>query len=323
MQENAVELKDLQPGRSLPMTVDGYVQCVVIQGVLYLGGGWSSTGDRSDEILKFHDNHWIKLPHCLRYSFAMATLHDQLVLVGGEVHKKSLPRELKVWDGQKDKWTEGIYPKMAHGRFDCSAVSHGGVLAVAGGWKRASELLDTISLLDTNTADCNWKTASVRLPVCCNSMKSVMVGDCWYLMGGSSHEGQGGGNNIDETDIVFSVSFSELQKEGSSVKTIKGLNCVSSTPVAYGGHLYAIGGKKSSIASCQIMKLHFVLPGARDGSANSASQQDSRAVWTKVGKLPQAAWNYVCAVTDTGLIVTGGELDDDNCSTKTYLAPFV
>ena len=319
LQARAINLTDWKSVPNIPLGVCGYVQCVVVQGVLYLGGGWSSD-TRSDIVMRFRDNTWSSLPYCLRERFSMTDLNNKLVLVGGKSNKiKALPKNIKVLDGQQ-KWSEDRYPDMPNGRYDCSAVSHGGVLAVTGGWSRTTsntiKLLNTISLLDTNVAVCSWKSARVRLPVCCHSMKSVMVGDKWYLMGGMSSASTSSRHNCKETAQVFCVSFPELQREGSLVKEIEGLGHFFSTPLSYGDSLYAVGGKMDGeMPSDQIAML------SGNGCDSAASKGSTAAVWTQVGALPQGAWNYVCAVINTGLVVTGGELSDEDWSTKSYLAP--
>ena len=102
----------------MPFGMDGYVQSVVVQGRVYVGGGYA--GFKSDNYIVMEydlsSGKWTKLPPYEVKFFAMAVINNQLVLVGGI--KSDL---VCVWRAESQKWTQN-FPEMPTGRSLCSAV---------------------------------------------------------------------------------------------------------------------------------------------------------------------------------------------------------
>ncbi len=71
-------------GPDMPFDMGGYIQSVVINGMVYVGGGWTIR-DENEYIVMTYDTHsgrWGTLPPYTR-SFGMTVIRDQLVLMGG------------------------------------------------------------------------------------------------------------------------------------------------------------------------------------------------------------------------------------------------
>ena len=91
---------------------------------MYVGGGRASyVASDNDYIVMTYDistGKWATLPPYRAYGFAMTSINNQLVLVGGNKNGDS-SKVLGVWDANKKQWTHP-YPEMHTARKSCSAV---------------------------------------------------------------------------------------------------------------------------------------------------------------------------------------------------------
>ena len=108
--------------------MSGYVQSVVVQGRVYVGGGYAGFMSPDDYIIMEYDissGKWTKLPPYRAYSFAMTVIDNQLVLVGGDTEKNGRlvcsSKVLGVWRADSQKWTK-FFSEMTTGRCLCSPV---------------------------------------------------------------------------------------------------------------------------------------------------------------------------------------------------------
>ena len=281
-----------------------------------MGGG---DGIREAVVMVYdpHSDQWSQLPPFEFTNFGMAAVNDQLVLVGGwddsgmDGSGKRTNR-LGVWDEKSHQWTEP-YPPMRTVRTNPSVVAHekwlvvaGGygdsghgflnrILVVAGGYGRSA--VDRVEILDTTTRQ--WYSA-VPLPQRCAVMKSALVEDTLYLMGGYD------GGAIKE---VFTVSLSALiqqaitPSEAASPATTQMLwQTLPPTPLRYSAaltlhsSLLAIGGRddKRKLSPA----IHLYQPNTRE--------------WVKVGDLPIARDSCVSTLLPSGEILVLGGRDDDH-----------
>ena len=79
----------------MPSIMYGYVQSVVVQGTVYVGG--SSSDNRVVIAFDITSRKWTTLPPYTAHSFAIAATSNQLVLVGGEAHGGYV-KVLGAWD---------------------------------------------------------------------------------------------------------------------------------------------------------------------------------------------------------------------------------
>ena len=169
-----------RPACEMPFAMGHYVQSVVVQGMLYVGGGDS---DYDKVILEYGTatKEWSRIKCKLCY-FTMAVINNQLVRIGGYM-KGGRNNQLGVWNDCTRKW-EYPYQPMSIARDRCSVVVSSGWLIVAGGWSESTDghALDSIEVL--NIASNQWHTGP-STPAPWFAMRAVCVrDDMCYFMGG-------------------------------------------------------------------------------------------------------------------------------------------
>ena len=242
-----------------------------------------------------HSDQWSQLPPYEFRLFGMAAVNDQLVLVGGRDGSKRTNR-LGVWDEKSHQWTEP-YPPMKAVRTSPSVVTYEKWLVVAGGFD-GSVALDRVEILDTTTRQ--WYSAA-PLPQRCSRMKSALVGDTLYLMGGWC-----GGKPVMK---VFTVSLPALVQQATTPseaaspattqtlwQTLPPTPLGYSAPLALRGSLLAIGGQdnRGKVTSA----IHLYQPNTRE--------------WVKVGDLPSARDSCVSTLLPSGEFLVLGGIGDDH-----------
>ena len=289
----------------MPFGMAGYVQSVVVQGRVYVGGGYAGYG--SDIVMEYDisSGKWAKLPPYRACYFAMTAINNQLVLVGG-LGRGGYSKVLCVWRAESMEWTHP-YPDMPTARSECSAVVYNEWLAVAGG-EEGGVTLSSVEVMNTDSKQ--WYAAPPT-PTPWSSMRTAIVGDTCYFMGG--HTGPVG---IAAT-VVYSVSLPALISQLPSLdsrergkqhqiwKEIPGLQTTCSTPLSIRGSFLAVGGRD------------------RDGEAVSAIHlyQPDTGEWVKVGDLPTPRYHCTCAmIADTEMLVAGGIDDKHNRSNRCDIA---
>ena len=276
----------------MPFAMSDYLQSVVVQGTVYVGGGCSSNAAEHVQVVMAFDitsGKWTTLPPYRTRNFAMTAINNQLVLVGGEDHG-GYSKVLGVWGADNKQWTHP-YPGMHTARSHCSAVVYNEWLVVAGGvagWKR-------LSSIEVMNIDSKQWFAGPPTPTPWQYMKTATVGDVCYFMGGRTTSSFFG------TNKVYSVSLSALTTELNSNnastsetqlwKEISGLQTVRSSPLSISGSLLAVGGRDKKRKSMTV--IHLYVPGTGE--------------WVKVGDLPAPRYNCTCAmITDGEMLVAGG-----------------
>ena len=159
-------------------------------------------------------------------------------------------------------------------------------IIVAGG---NDDKVYTSSVEVLDVASRRWYIAQ-SLPYPRSSLKSTLIGNTLYLMGGFDH--------TRAIKTVHHVDLNELIAKALSNldtptlwQTLQEVPLVFSAPLSIGRSLLAVGG--------------------RDGENSSSSiylyQPDTRR-WVKVGDLPTARYRCTCSVLPSGeVIVAGGE----------------
>ena len=273
----------------MPFGMSDYVQSVVVEGTVYVGGGGAGYGSANNYIVMTYDIStwkWATLPPYRAWAFAMTAINNQLVLVGGSYRGVGKSKVVGVWDADNKQWTHP-YPEMHTARDLCSAVVHNEWLVVAGGWSTGARL-SSVEVMNTNS---NQWYAGPPTPIPWKTMKTATVGDECYFMGG--YNATGFRNNT-----VYSVSLSALTtglnsstRKGQIWKEISGLQTTNSTPLSISGSLLAVGGRDKDRKT--VTAIHLYKPDTGE--------------WVKVGDLPTPRWNCPCAmITDRELLVAGG-----------------
>ncbi len=234
----------------MPVAKSGCIQSVEINDTVYVGGGVTGRDDDAHIVMAYNtqSGQWHTLPPYGTCWFAMTTINNKLVVVGGSNRDLSDSSELGEWQPDNNQWTHP-FPPMSTPRCWPLATSYKHWLVVAGGYHR--DCLQIVEVLDVSNMQ--WSTGPLT-PTPWVRMKSTTIGDTWYLMGGRCEKLW---QNI--TD-VYSVSLVALVLRSSSDSSniwnkLPSLNCTDSCPLNIGGSLLAVCGEdmksKKSVSTIQ------------------------------------------------------------------------
>ena len=129
-------------GPYLPFVMSRYIQSVVTEGRLYVGGGSRNFSDRI--VMEYNGREWATLPPYAMVSFAMTAIANQLVLVGGWEYA-GYSKVLGVWGADHKAWTHP-YPDMPTARSRSSVAVYKEWLVVAGG-QSGQGILSSVEVL--------------------------------------------------------------------------------------------------------------------------------------------------------------------------------
>ena len=279
----------------MPFEMRGYVQSVVVEGTVYVGGGRADS--YSDNTVMTYDistGKWATLPPYRARGFAVTVINNQLVLVGGEEHDAKINlKVLGVWNSDDKQWTRP-YPEMHTARSYCSAVVYKEWLVVTGGLLPGVNLFaNLLSVEVMNTISKQWY-AGPPTPALWSCMRTAVVGNTCYFMGGLISEFS--------TYEVYTVSLSALtswltskeprKKKSPMWSEISGLQLTNSTPLSISGSLLAVGGKNKDRKAVTAIHLY----------------QPDTGKWVKVGDLQTPGRNYTCVLLNPNreILVFGG-----------------
>ena len=269
----------------MPIEMGTTVQSVVIGDTVYVGGGDAVNYRDLCTVMKLEQDQWTKLPEYTARCFAMTSLANQLVLVGGWDLRNNKPtNQLAVFES--GEWTHP-YPPMNIARGSSTAVSFNNRIIVAGG-RDDKVRISSVEVLDV--ASRRWYIAQ-SLPNPQSGLKSTLIENTLYLMVGVDHTGT--------TETVYHVDLNELiAKAHSNLDTPTLWQTLQEAPLMWSAPL-SIGRSLLAVA------------GADDRGNPSSSihlyQPDTRR-WVKVGDLPTARYYCTCSVLPSGeVIVAGGK----------------
>ncbi|XP_064407475.1 mitogen-activated protein kinase kinase kinase kinase 4-like isoform X3 [Halichondria panicea] len=272
-------------GKDMPIKMGTSVQSVVIGDTVYVGGGYADNGRDRCTVMKLEQDQWTKLPEYTAKYFAMTSLANRLVLVGGKDPRNNKPtNQLAVFES--GEWTHP-YPPMNIARDSSTAFSFNNHIIVAGG-RDDKGRISSVEVLDVALR--RWYIAQ-SLPNPRSELKSTLIGNTLYLMGGWDHTGI--------TKTVHHVDLNELIAKALSNldtptpwQTLQEVPLVFSAPLSIERSLLAVGGEDD-----------------RDNSSSSIHlyQPDTRR-WVKVGDLPTARYSCTCSVLPSGEVIVAGGL---------------
>ena len=274
----------------MPFGMVDYVQSVVVQGRLYVGGGFDDLGSDNNYTVMEYDissGAWTTLPPYRACYFAMTVIKNQLVLVGGKERDAGESKVLGVWGAGRKAWTHP-YPDMPTARQGSSALVHHQWLVVAGGWA-PGECVSCVEVLNTESKQ--WY-AGPPTPTPWTNMKTAVVGDVGYCMGGYVT----GSATSQVYGVCMSTLISHITSTASSGpdreiwKEIPGLQLTHSTPLSIRGALLAVSGMDKGKA---VTGIHLYHPDTGE--------------WVKVGDLPSPCRDCTCAmIGDREMLVAAG-----------------
>ena len=281
----------------MPFGMFCYPEVVTLKESVYVGGGNSISG-REDQMVMVYDisrDQWNILPQYQFCRFAMTTLNNQLLVIGG-LDKQTNKRTNVVgnWDMSQQKWAHK-FPPMHVARSGAAAVTHSDRWVVVTGGHGSKEA--HVEILDS--LEGHWYWANAPLPQQLYKMSSTTIDDVWYLLGGYS--GREAVKTVVFIHLDKLVSQTVIQTSALSAtpghdrpvqwQVLPDTPLVGSTALAYNGLLLAIGGEK------EIDK----------GSSAIHSYQPVTNCWIKTGNLLSERKECGCAVLPSGeLFVVGG-----------------
>ncbi len=271
----------------MPVAMSGYIQLVEINDTMYVGGGL--TARHGDKYIMMAYNkqscQWHTLPPYSTRSFAVTTINNKLVVVGGRNRDGSDSSELGEWQYDSNQWTHP-FPPMSTPRCVHSATSYKHWLVVAGGC-HGDCLHASVEILDVYNM--KWSTGP-STPTPWTMMKSTVIGDTWYHMGGRCEK------PLHDSPDIYSISLEALVSHSSSDSSniwnkLPSLNCTLSCPLNFGGSLLAVGGfdKKSKKPVSTIQRY---VPETN--------------TWVQARQLPHAVHNCTCIMTSDKVHIMGG-----------------
>ncbi len=214
----------------MPVAMSVYIQSVEINDTVYVGGGWTDRREDANIVMAYNIQscQWHTLPPYSTRFFAMTTINNKLVVVGGRNRDGSDSSKLGEWQPDSNQWTHP-FPPMSTPRWYPSATSYKHWLVVAGGY-HGSCLHVSVEVLDV--FNMQWSTEP-STPTPWYMMKSTTIADTWYLMGGEFKD-------VGWSSDVYSVSLEALVSHSSSDSSniwnkLPSLNCIWSCPLNIGG----------------------------------------------------------------------------------------
>ncbi|XP_064389135.1 uncharacterized protein LOC135337165 [Halichondria panicea] len=275
-------------GKDMPIKMSGSIQSVVIGDTVYVGGGLAVNDHDMCTVMKLEQDQWTKLPEYTSYWFAMTSLANRLVLVGGRDPKSC--NQLSIFES--GEWAHP-YPPMNIAHSSSTAVSFNNHIIVAGGRDDKDKRISSVEVLDV--ASRRWYIAQ-SLPHPRSTLKSTLIGNTLYLMRGSDYTERA-------TKTVHHVDLNELiAKTLSNLDTSTLWQTLQEVPLKFSAPL-SIGRSRLAV-------------GGRDGRGSPSSSihlyhPDTRR-WVKVGDLPTARYNCTCSVLPSEeVIVAGGHANTD------------
>ena len=262
------------------------VQSVVVEDSVYIGGGDAVNLYDMHTVMKLdlQQDEWTKLPEYSARFFAMLSLANQLVLVGGyDPARQSPTNQIALFT--TGRWVRP-FPPMTTARHSSTAVCYNNHIIVVGGFD-GQGYISSVELLDVEAR--RWYSANL-LPNPRKELKSTVIGSTLYLMGGWDHTGL--------TKVMHKVDINELIAKAKPKEVTPTLwQVISDTPLQYstplsvGGSLLAVGGHDDRVNPSSSIYLY----------------QSYTGRWVKVGDLPTACYNCTCSVLPSGdVIVAGG-----------------
>ena len=228
-----------------------------------------------------HSRKWHTLPPYSAEKFAMTTIHNKLVLVGGR-HNLDAVDQLGVWQTDSNQWTRP-FPPMPTPRSSPSATSYKHWLVVAGGSRFNSSLNVEVLNVDSN----QW-SAGPSIPTPWQSMKSTTMGDTWYLMGGYDGWGFPTGDYYISLEALASLSATD---SSNIWRKLPSPNYSYSCPLNSEGSLLVFGGWDRE-KKCGVSTIQRYVPETN--------------TWVAAGELPLDVYDCTCIITSGKLYVIGG-----------------
>lgn len=284
-----------------------YPQAVVLKGKVYIGGGIADDADQNActavTCYDIERNQWTALPQYSEGFFAMTTINEKLVLIGGrEPHMAKTSKLIGVWSEPIQRWTIGVkIPRtcvLLTARDAATAISYDNRwLIVIGGRDDAYQSLSKVDIVDVSK---NISHSGAPLPQPAHKITAAVIGNTLVLLGGAATCNCSVFLNkvfsVKLDDLIsHAVSSSKFASESTSPwqtlpDTPAGL--AFPTALAFNGTLLAIGGNKQGDLVDE-KYIHLFDPKTK--------------AWVEAGELLINRHGCACTVLPSGeIFITGG-----------------
>lgn len=278
-------------------------QVVVLNGNLYVGGGYTSQNEDAATILEFICSEsplkWRKLPQCNVKDFGLAAVSDKLVTVGGTdivSYKKSNEIFQLVPGAQVVKWEKSEFPPLQESRSNPYTVTYKKWLVVIGG-DGESGMLNTVVKLNTSVNESAWLNCP-PFPVKVSEMSAAIVDNKLYVFGNTVSSSMGGINSQSKSvfcatpDLLVSAPV-ELQSVWTQLPDVPLKASTALSAVLPRSELFAVGGIEKSTQRAS-RNVYYYKPDSKE--------------WCKYCDLPKAVYQCACIQLpgDYRILIIGG-----------------
>lgn len=277
----------------MPFGMANYIQAVVLEKTVYIGGGHHGFLSGNNNIVMEYDTStmkWDKLPPYRACYFAMTALHNRLVLVGGyDTESSEVCKVLGVWRADSRDWAHP-YPDMNTARSRSSLAVYKEWLIVAGGKSDTDAVLSTVEVMNTDIM--HWYIGP-PMPTGWQNMKTAIVGETCYFMGGYTGQNTDKVYGVSLIAIISHLHSKNTEESNTQIwKEISGLRITLSAPLSINDSLLSIGGRDKEGRA--VTAIHVYQPDTWE--------------WVKVGDLPSPCYDCTCVlIAENELLVAGGE----------------
>ena len=295
----------------------GHVEhtAVWLNGLVYVGGGYdtgvapprrsrgesyTTVGKPSHNINCYDpvNNSWnspINTPYC---RFAMTTLNSMLLTAGGkDINDMKTNQILTVDAGQLKGYT-----KMIGARSHTTAAGYQGILIITGGIDDKGKRLSSTELFDSKNGE--WYMCN-DLPQPYSSLKSVIVNNILYLLGGINENGG--------SLAVFAAQLDTLPRHQLKWSTHQDTPWDASAPVSiYDTHLLIVGGyKKIGVRN----EFKF--------TSDIYMLNKISSIWEAIAHIPSTrSASAAVSTADNKIIVIGGYGDKREIATTVWIGSY-
>ena len=279
-----------------PAPVGRYGHTAVwLNGLVYVGGGYESGSSYTINCYDPINNSWsssINTPYCF---FTMATLNNKLVTAGGKDRSGRTNQVLTLDAGLLKNYTTDMITARSH----ATAAGYQGILIIIGGKDDKGKIFSSTELFNSNNGQ--WYESS-DLPQPHSSLKSVIVDDVLYLLGGFNKDSI-------SSPTVFTAPLVALS---SHVHWLNwNAHQMQDTPWRYfapvsvnGTHVLIIGGYKSTGGNATVTSdIHKL---------NKVSHS-----WEAIGHIPFARSSSAAVNTAVNRVIVIGGVNDKREETNT------
>ena len=287
-----------------------YPQAVIFKGRVYIGGGSAEYKDQN-AIVTCYDierDYWIALPRYREELFAMATINEELMLIGGrQPYTNKTSRTIGMWSEQLQTWrfsdsdSEGWCALLTACDAATAIAYDNRWLIVVGGRDNAYQSLSKVDIIDVTD---HQSYSGAKLPQPAHKMTAAVIDSTLVLLGGLDFK---------FLNKVFCVKLDHLISQAVSSDSISispwqslpDTPVVSCTAVAFNGVLLAIGGNKPEDWNPKYV--HIFNPDTRK--------------WTEAGQLLVARLRCACTVLPSGeMFITGGSSNSSGFQKEVHIA---